>query len=113
MSMLVSVATAKTRLQIDDTAHDVDLELLIKAASSRVLAHIDSEQDFIDTDDGIAVDTAGIAEDVPEDIQLAVLYLVGAFLRDRDGTNSANFEQGFLPPAVTTLLYPYRTPGLA
>jgi hypothetical protein len=111
--MLVGLIQTKASLRIDDDAQDPHLEFLIKAASARVLHHIDADQDFLDTNGDPEEDTDGVATDIPEDVQVAVIYLVGVFLRDPDGENSAKWEQGFLPPAVTSILYPYRTPTLA
>lgn len=112
---LVTVEQAKAHLRIDDaqTAGDVELEGMVIAASRRVLRHIDTEQDFTDTDGDPTLDSEGVAEDVPEDVQIATLMLVGAMWRDREGDGEAWKDSGFLPPAVTTLLYPFRTPGFA
>lgn len=113
MVMLVSLEQAKRMLRIDGTAHDANLELLISAASQRVLHHIDSDQDFLDSYGEPDEETDGVALDVPADIAIAVIYLVGVLLKDPDGEKPETWDPGWLPPACTSMLYPYRTPTLA
>lgn len=112
---LVSLDQAKAWLRIDDadTAGDVELAGIVIAASRRVLRHIDTEQDFLDTYGEPTLDTDGLAEDIPEDVQIGTLMLAAAMWRDREGDGEAWKDPGFLPPAVTTMLYPFRTPGFA
>lgn len=112
---LVTLDDAKDWIRIDDadTAGVTELEGVVIAASRRVLRHIDDEQDFLDSNGDPDLDSDGVAQDVPEDVQLATKMLVAAMWRDREGNGEAWKDPGFLPPAVTTMLYPFRTPGFA
>jgi hypothetical protein len=43
----------------------------------------------------------------------AVLILTGTFLRDPDGVEANDkWEQGYLPHAITAILYPLRDPAM-
>lgn len=109
--MLVSLAQASSHLRRDTSDDDSDLTLKIKAASAAVLNYIDDNFIFLDSAGEPAVDSAGIAVEVPEDIQAATLLLIGYFYRDRDFDTGNQYSMGYLPAPVTALLYPYRTPG--
>ena len=126
--MLVSVQEARDNLLIDfaSTSVDRDLELKISAASSAVLAYLRGRRAAYD----VAVDEYGepLLDSQGDKIYLldsqgehiirtqvkqAVLILVGVFFRDRDGAESKQWAPGYLPPPVTALLYPLRSPALA
>jgi hypothetical protein len=49
---------------------------------------------------------------VPDEVQLAVLMMVGILARDRDGVEAKDWDHGYLPRPVTSLLYPLRDPAL-
>lgn len=113
MVSLVSLEQARQHLRSDADADDADLELKIAAASRAVLTYlkpagvarlmeVDSSGDPVD-------DSSGVVADAPEDVQLATLLLVGVFYTDREG-QEGGWTPGYLPPAVTALLYPYRDP---
>jgi len=106
MSMIVTRAQAAAHLRIDDATDEAsDLDLKIAAASGVVLDYLDMEiSDFGDSDsDG--------TPEIPEQIQIATLLLVGEMHRNRDG-GSENYSEANLPAAVRAILYPLKTWGL-
>ena len=114
MTMLVSVNDAKYQLRIDSSDDDEGLDLYVKAASAAVLNYIRSgDPAFLDSAGAVIEDSEGIAIGVPVDIKTATLYLVGVLYRDRDGEKAKDWEHGYLPTPVVSLLYPYRLPALA
>lgn len=109
---LVTLDQARKQCRIDDYdsdggPDDDSLELYISAASRAVLNYLDGAA-FLDSDGGV------IASDIPEDVQLATLYLVAEFFKNReaaqDGAIDAQYGYGFLPRPVVSLLYQYRAP---
>lgn len=112
--MLVSLEQAKAQVLVDQDADDAHLTLLVAAASRAVFTYLkDGVSLFTDSSGQIEVDSSGVAVAVPEDIMVAVLYLVGIMYKDRDENPQEIFKQGYLPFPVTALLYPYRDPALA
>jgi hypothetical protein len=112
--MLVSLEKTKLRLRFDDSAADPDIELAIRGASRLVLNYIgDKATPFFDSYGAIEVDTAGVATDMPEDIQNATMYLAGWMVRNPDSDSDKSFEQGYLPLPVIAMLYQYRVPTVA
>lgn len=112
----VTLEQAKLRLRFDTDHEDDDLSLIIAGASRACWQYIkDGVEDGGWTDSaGLPVeDSAGYTLNVPEDIQNAVLVLVGYLSKEREGDNTAEIEHGFLPVAVRMMLYPYRLPTLA
>lgn len=107
--MLVSLELARAQIRSDTTDDNADLLLKIKAASRAVVTYL-KDPSFADSSGGIPEDSAGIAVDVPEDVQLATLLLIGYFYKQRDEDGNHEFEAGALPRPVTALLYPYRVP---
>lgn len=116
---LVTLTQARTQCRIDDFDSDggVDdgvLTLYIRAASRAVLAYLDGAS-FLDSDGNVPEDSSGDPV-VPEDVQLATLFLVAEFFKNREaeqgGAVDAQFGYGYLPRPVVALLYPYRTPVL-
>lgn len=115
MVMLVTLDEAKAHLRVTHDLEDEDITLRIEAASESVISYIkDASLDFVDSSGVIILDESGVST-VPKRVKMATLLLLGAFYRHRgeDGGQAANFQMGFLPPAVTALLYPLRTPTLA
>lgn len=116
MVMLVTLDEASFHLRRDTSDDDADLTLKIKAASGAVMnylkvsgnayvSHVDSDGQTV-----FELDTDG--QRIPKDeVRNAVLLLVGDFYRNRDPAGG-NFQPGYLPPAVTALLYPLRDPAL-
>lgn len=123
MVMLVSLKQASDHLRRDTDDDDADLELKIEAASEAVLNYLkdSSAITFLDTAGEVETDSAGNPVGVPRAIQIATLMLVGIFYRDREGqsgssnsrSSASEWRQGFLPPAITAVLYPLRTPEVA
>lgn len=112
--MLVSLDQAKVRLRIDSDDGDADLELMIAGASQAVFRYLKGGTDLFTDSAGVIVeDSAGVASGVPDDVANAVLILVGIWRRDPDGVEAEKWQQGYLPPPVTALLYPLRDPTLA
>lgn len=105
---------AKAHLRVDTNDEDSYISFLIESASDAVYNYIkSSEPDWFD-DDGVPfVDSSGISE-VPNVVRNATLMLIGYLFNDRDNnglyksSSGGNFEHGFLPRPVLSLLYPYR-----
>ena len=114
MVMLVNLDQAKDHLRIDNDAGDNDLILKIKGASRAVMRYLKSEgvESFTDSAGDVFEDTSGVAMDVPEDVQSATLLLLGYLNRDRDADGDKAYSMGYLPAAVTALLYSLRDPAL-
>ena len=126
MTQLVTLADAKTHLRVDHDLDDNDIELKIEAASAAVLQYIgDTQYLFLDTGgEPIAFDTTDTGT-APEQAALralhtsrqAVLLLLSDFYRNRDPQPvdpvDSKFGYGYLPRAVTALLYPLRVPTIA
>lgn len=112
--MLVTLQQASDQVKRDTTDDDADLTLKVKAASRAVVRYLKTAADaFLDSAGDPHLDSNGDAIGVPEDVQLAVLFLVGWFYRNRDEDATKAFEEGRLPAPVTALLYPMRKPTLA
>lgn len=98
--MLVTVAQAKARLKLDVGDNDPNFTLMIEGASAAVLNYLKKPE--------------GYAQDaIPPEVKNATLVLVGMMARDPDGTESKDWPQGYLPWAVTALIYPLRKPTVA
>lgn len=116
---LVTLAQARVQCRIDDVdsdgagPDDDALNLYIRAASSAILNYLDGAE-FLDSDGVVPVDSDGNPDGVPDDVQLATLFMVGEFYKNReaeqDGAVDAQFGYGYLPRPVVALLYPYRSP---
>lgn len=111
---LVTLEQVRSHIRSDDTFDDSLVEAYIAAASSAVLKYVGDT--FNDTDGVIPIDTDGIPE-VPEDVKIACLLLIGDFYKNREPTPDDvvgdQWGYGYLPRAVIALLYPYRTPSIA
>jgi hypothetical protein len=112
---LVTLEQAQAQCRTYDAADESALTLYIRAASRAVLAYLDGAS-FLDSDGNVPTDSNGNPDGVPEDVQLAALFLVGEFYRNReaeqDGAMDSQFGYGYLPRPVVALLYPYRSPVL-
>ena len=111
--MLVSLAQAKQHLRIDTYAGDANLELLILAASQAVLTYLKTPDAYQDSSGLVPVDTAGDPLGVPAQVQAAVLLMLGTLDRDRAGVDGKEWDSGYLPRPVISLLYPLRDPSVA
>lgn len=116
---IVTLAQARTQCRIDDVDSDGNgpdddaLNLYIRAASRSILNYLDGAS-FLDSDGNVPTDSDGNPDGVPDDVQLAALFLVGEFYKnreaDQDGAVDSQFGYGYLPRPVVALLYPYRSP---
>lgn len=97
-AMLVSLEDAKFQLRVDDTAHDDFIEKKIMQASEMILDHIGSAASEFTNSAG-EIDSS---TEVPYRVQAACLFLVGVLFKDTDGSDQ--WEPGWLPPAVTSML---------
>jgi hypothetical protein len=96
---LASVEQARARLRLDADFPEADIELALAGASEAVMSYLKYPANY-------ETNTA------PPNVVNAVLLLAGIFLRDPDGVEAAsNWEQGYLPHAITALLYPLRDPA--
>lgn len=115
MVMLVTLDEAKAHLRVTHDLEDEDIQLRIEAASESVISYLkDASLDFVDTGGDLITDSSGNSL-VPARVKMATLLLLGAFYghRGEDGGQAAQYRMGFLPPAVTALLFPLRVPTLA
>lgn len=111
MTLLISLDAAKAHLNMDHDADDDLIETYISAASEAVIDYIgDASLTFVDSTGILTVDE----EDVPARVQQAVKILVTYFYTNRAGDPAQHIDQkfgyGYLPLAVTALLYPLRIP---
>lgn len=109
MVALVTLDKAKRALRYDDTDSDDIIQDAINDASKAILEYCDDGY-FVDTSGDVPADTAGDAVGIPSDVQRACIYLAGMYLRDPSGFDQKDFADGFMPPALRSLLNPYRTP---
>lgn len=105
---LVTLEETKVALRIDGDDMDATLELQIQAASEAVLEYLkDAAEDFLDEQG------APISGEVPARVQWATIALFGYWVRSPDANPDGEFDRGYLPAPVTSLLYPLRTPSMA
>jgi hypothetical protein len=107
--MLVDLDQVKARLRYDIDDEDEDLESLIEAASEMVLNYLKVPHTEFD-------DSEGNPQDVPAAVKSAVMLLVGILSKTRDGEAgiiNPQWEAGYLPASVMSILYPLRDPALA
>jgi hypothetical protein len=108
MTMLITLAQARAHLRVDGDADANDLTLKIHAASAVVLNYLKSGVERLyDSAGFIPLDSAG-DPDVPYEVYAATCLMLGYLYKQRD--ESTDFQMGFVPPAVTALLYPLRDP---
>ena len=94
MPDLVTLGQAKTALRIYHDDFDTSLTLLVSAASNAVVNYLGGRAEAV-----LNLDSSGeipSGTDVPEEVQAATLYLVGALHRDSDASDE--FDRGYLPP---------------
>lgn len=113
--MLVSLEAAKDHLRVDNDDEDSDLTLKIAGASAAVLRYLKSDgiADFADSSGELMLDSSGVAEGVPFEVQAATLLMLGYLYKDRDNDAGHEYETGYLPRPVTALLYGRRDPACA
>lgn len=115
MVALVTTQMVKDRLHIEHTDDDGIIGGYIEAASAAVINYlkgsaaellgVDSPADYSDSPPTIA--------NVPAAIATATIMLVGYWYRNPDSDPDKDFEMGYLPKPVMSLLYPLRDPALA
>lgn len=102
LAPLVTLADTKAALRIDHDDDDASLELLIRAASTQINTYLrGSVEDPYDY------------PEIPADIQLATMFLVGVYYRTMDSNDDKIHEGKELPLPIQSLLWPYRIPTLA
>lgn len=102
MANLATLAQAKAQLRVDWTEEDNHISLLLDAAESAVLDYIKRDYEWT-------------SANVPKAVTLSILVMVSVFYdyyRNGAGVEN-NIANGYLPPAVTSLLHRYRSPALA
>ena len=105
---LVTIAEARGALRFNDTDSDVRLSLLIEAASRSILRYLKSDgEEFRDSNGDI------VEGNVPGDIKMATIMLVGIMDRNPDGNEDGIFKSDFLPEPVESVLHSRRDPTLA
>ena len=116
---LVSLAQVRMALrigEIDDSpmqAHEDDAlleQVYIPAASKAVIRYLKAQAEVVIP--GLA-DSPQTNDGCPEDVTVAVIALVSVFYDGVSDEETRRFEQGYLPPVVTSLLYQLRDPALA
>lgn len=98
---LCSVEDVKKVFRISTNDDNEMIQLLIHAASASVVAHLK----------GRAAEVLGTG-DVPYPIQMATIILVGYWYRNPDRDPDQEYERGYLPRPVSSILYPFRDPAL-
>ena len=97
-----TLEAVKLGLRIDHIDDDAHLSLLITASTRQVASYLKA----------VAPDPEFLS-DVPEDVQLATIMLVGFLYNNPDNNQDKAFDPGYLPAPVQSLLYPLRTPTVA
>ena len=99
---IVTLSQAKSHLREDSNDRDADITLKLAAAEAAVREYITEDED----DWG----TAG----PPATVQAAVLLMLGDLDANRgDQEQAQGPADGYLPKAVTNLLYRHRDPSMA
>lgn len=118
MVMLVSLEQASDHLRRDTNADDADLTLKIHAASNSVINYIKDGATFLNSAGDVDVDSALNPIGVPQEIQSAVLIILGVLYTDRvgyqytQGQSQPRFGNMPIPMAAQFLLDPFRTPTM-
>lgn len=100
-------AADQIRADVDDSS----LPDYVEAASAAVLNYLKAGAEvFLDTAGFVPLDSNGDPLGVPYEVQAAVRIQLGYLYRQRD--TAEDYQMGYLPPAVTALLYPLRDPAL-
>lgn len=118
MLQLVTLAQASSYVRRGgQTADDAELTLLSQAASQAIAMHLESGTrylEFLNSDlEAIDENSDGVAQNVPEVVQAATLFLTAWLYRHRDEDDQKAFESGFLPYPVRALLGPLRVPVMS
>lgn len=112
--MLVSLDQAKAQIREIDDCSDDEITLMIEGASQTIANYLQSAFDpFLDSTGDPHVDSDGVVMDIPDDIKMATLILIGINYRNRDGDEEKLFGLGQLPFAVTAQIYHRRPLSMA
>lgn len=98
--MLVTIDEVRMWCRIDEQEMDLNLQMAITGASASVLRYLKRTEPFPEGE-------------VPEDVRLATALFAGIMIRDPDGVDSSQWDAGYIPRPVLSLLYPYRDPTAA
>lgn len=110
MVALVTLQQVKEALRVDTSDDDTWLTLLIGSASNRIIQFLKGRaDDVLNLDSGGEPTSAGI----PDEAAVATIMLVGYYYRNPDQDPDGDFERGYLPKPVSSLLYMLRDPTLA
>lgn len=100
---LATVDQARFRLRLDDDFPQADIELALAGASEAVMCYLKRATNYtVDPD---------VSDPAPPQVVNAVLLLAGMFIRDPDGAEAHQWQLGFLPMAVQSLVYALRDPA--
>ena len=110
---LVDLAGVKAFLNVYHDEDDTKLSLLISSASRAVVRYIGNQAGEVLGIDSPPNSPPDNLSTVPEDVQLAVMHLVGFYYLNPDNDRDKAFPHGYLPDSVTSLLYPLRMPTVA
>lgn len=114
MIELVTLDAVKNRLKVDGTADDSNLQGLIYGASRMVLNYLKlDESAYLNSDGTMDLNSDNAYDEVPEEVAVATILLVGILYRDPDGTEMEKWQHGYLPVPVMSILYPLRDPSVA
>lgn len=110
MVALVTIQQVKDVLRIDEGDDDAMLQLMIGAASRRVMQHLKGQAEIV-----LDLDSGGdpVSGGVPDDVALATIMLVGYFFKNQDQDPEGDFQLGKLPLPVKSILYMLRDPTIA
>ena len=109
--LFVTIPQLKAQLEIDHSLDDTLLEQKLEAAQAAVLTYLDDAVGDA-FEDSLGEWQTG-AQTPPQVIE-AILQLAGILYRFRDDPDfEGKLQHGYLPFAVTMLLYPLRDPALA
>lgn len=117
MTMLVTLEAAKAHLRVTHDLENEDITLKIHAASAAVINYLKDTADLFLDSSGEVLMTADSppVPDVPFVVAQATLLTLGWMFKNREGdvgVGGVNYTLGYLPLAVTSLLYPLRDPAL-
>lgn len=100
---------AKEVLHITHDTDDGMIGILIVACTRMVVNYLKSAADpYLDSGGSVP---SGV--EIPEEIELATIFLVGLLFNNPDKDPDKMFRQGNLPMPVTAMLTPLRDPALA
>ena len=109
MILLCTVPEAKAQIGLDHDLDDAMVEEMIEAASGAVINYLKGDADrYLDSSGNLGTDTS--ITDPPDfaPVKRAAIKLTEIFYNDRNGGPAATWPHGYLPPIITSILYPLR-----